>query len=633
MPVLTKKSASRTIKQEELVMRFTKRFFLAALLAFATIWLGAETSSDGTWTYRLDENGGVVVTGITNEGTQRLVIPSSIDGKTVTGIADHAFFRYDAVTELVVSDTVTSIGVSAFESCSNLKKITLPKNLTLISDRCFAGCESLESVTVPEKVRIIGYMAFAECTALKSAVISPNLRLIFDYAFAGCPDLDIHIPRPVEVAEDVFYSHDLEKEPMLHIFKGSMAEIIAKDYNYKFEYEPEGAEGDVSEWSDYEDYLGVIESFPHMVDEPITPEQYKSIIKRVGTDLATLDLAPVDKVKRTTDGLIAWYTDGEYTQIADITGDVPFVLSIFNDEEEKDMIITYAGTNEYSKDYVMLYMYPDLDESYEYYYDSFAYDLYSTMSYWYSGPKPGYSEVEINGEEYLVGILDLFDPDFEIVAPAKLDGEDEEEDEESAVELTFGQSDDDSQPAAAKNENGKVVVELNLSGNAKSETSKVTELDEDVEEYSTAQFIQLVHKLTKMENTADLVPDSVEGMKADESSYYISDGENIIYFAPFDGLPYVYIRIGQEGYNYGILLAGPNANAYRSVLLSSGDSIVGQNADKMFDNASIKELYDFIRKEFPVSCIVKTNIRGKEYNIYCGMDEYDSSLDFSFEEN
>ena len=53
----------------------------------------------------------------------------------------------------------------------------------------------------------------------------------------------------------------------------------------------------------------------------------------------------------------------------------------------------------------------------------------------------------------------------------------------------------------------------------------------------------------------------------------------------------------------------------------------------MFDNASIKELYDFIRKEFPVSCIVKTNIRGKEYNIYCGMDEYDSSLDFSFEEN
>ncbi|MBO4319953.1 MAG: hypothetical protein J5857_05735, partial [Treponema sp.] len=216
-------------------------------------------------------------------------------------------------------------------------------------------------------------------------------------------------------------------------------------------------------------------------------------------------------------------------------------------------------------------------------------------------------------------------------------------DEDDAIELKFDSDSDDTQTTGSKNENGKVVVELNLSeksnteksGDSKAETkieTKVAEIDEDIEEYSTAQFIQLVHDLTKMENSADLVPDSVEGMKADQS-YYISDGDNIIYFAPFGSLPYVYIRIGEDGMNYGLVLAGPNANAYRSVLLSSGETIVGQNADNMFDNASIKELYDFIRSEFPVSCIVKTKIHGKDYNIYCGMDEYDSSLDFSFEEN
>ncbi len=629
-------------------MKFSKRILLAVLLAFGAIWLGAETSSNGIWNYRLDEKGNVIITGITNEDTERLVIPSTVDGKTVTGIADHAFFRYNAATELVIPNTVTSLGVSAFESCENLEKITLSNKLTLIPDRCFSACESLEEIVIPESVRIIGYMGFAECESLKKAVIPSSLRLIFDYAFAGCPDLDIHIPRPVEVAEDVFYSHDLEKKPLLHVFKGSMAEIIAKEYNYDFEYEPEGAEGDVSEWSDYEDYLGVIESYSHMVGDPLTPEQYQDILNRIEKNLATLDLSQTDKVERTSDGLIAWYADGDFTQIADISGETPYLLSIIEaDDDENDLLITVAGQNEYSADYIMLYMYPDLYESYEDYYYEYSYGLYDTLSYWYSGPKPGYDNVEISGEEYLVGILDLLNPDFEIVSPSKLD---DEEDDDDVMELSFEKSDaktTGTQPSAAKNENGKVVVELNLSdsgntsasksetaktGPAKTEIAKLTELDEDIEEYTSAQFIQLVHDLTKMENTAALVPDSVEGMKVDES-YYISDGENSIYFAPFSSLPFVYIRIGQDDYNYGIVLAGPNDNVYRTVLLSAGQSSEGRSADNLFDNASIKELYDFIRSEFPVTCIVKTTIRGKEYNVYCGMDEYDSSLDFSFEGN
>lgn len=611
-------------------MKFSKRILPAVLLAFAAVWLGAETSSDGRWNYRLDEKGGVIVTGINDSETQRLVIPSTLDGRTVTGVADHAFFRYDEAREVVIPDTVTSLGVSSFESCENIRKLTLSKKLTLIPDRCFAGCESLEEVVVPENVRIIGYMGFAECESLKKAVISPKLRLIFDYAFAGCPDLDIHIPRPVEVAEDVFYSHDLEKKPHLHVFKGSMAEIIAKEYNYDFEYESDGAEGDVSEWSDYEDYLGVIESYPHMVGEGLSQEQYKYILERISENLRTIDKNSTDGVKRTSDGLVAWYADEEFTQIADITGETPFVLSVLKEDEDNHLLITYAGTSEYAKDYIMLYMYPDLYESYDEYYYSYIYDLSYIFSDWYSGPKPGYDNVRINGEDYRLGYINILNPDFEIVSPTGR----KVEDDEDAVELTFeDKSDDATTTGASKSENGKVVVELNLSGDTPAPAKSVpAELDEGIEEFSSAQFIQLVHDLAKMENKADLVPDSVEGMEEDQS-YYISDGSNIIYFAPFERLPYVYIRIGEDDLNYGLVLAGPNANAYRSVLLSSGKTIVGQNADNMFDNASIKDLYDFIRAEFPVSCIVKTKIRGKDYNIYCGMDEYDSSLDLGFDED
>ena len=41
-------------------MNFSRKVLLAVLLSFAAIWLGAETSSDGIWQYRLDEKGNIL---------------------------------------------------------------------------------------------------------------------------------------------------------------------------------------------------------------------------------------------------------------------------------------------------------------------------------------------------------------------------------------------------------------------------------------------------------------------------------------------------------------------------------------------------------------------------------------------
>lgn len=72
-----------------------------------------------------------------------VVIPSSIDGVTVTAIGDKAFYKervyssQNAVTSVVIPNTVTSIGFAAFGNCDRLISITIPDSVTSIGDYAF----------------------------------------------------------------------------------------------------------------------------------------------------------------------------------------------------------------------------------------------------------------------------------------------------------------------------------------------------------------------------------------------------------------------------------------------------------------------------------------------------------------
>ncbi len=77
----------------------------------------------------------VSITGYSGDDIH-LVIPTKIDGLTVTEIAD-----------------------SAFES-GKIKTVVIPDGVTKIGWFAFAGCSALESVTVPDSVVGIGYSAF-----------------------------------------------------------------------------------------------------------------------------------------------------------------------------------------------------------------------------------------------------------------------------------------------------------------------------------------------------------------------------------------------------------------------------------------------------------------------------------------
>ena len=106
-----------------------------------------------------------------------LVIPSKINGFTVTNMTS---FSFCAFTSITIPDTVTSLDEGAFYISDNLQikdadttntyleKIVLGKNSQLksIGKNAFKKCPNLKSITIPASVTEIGDGAFADCTDL-----------------------------------------------------------------------------------------------------------------------------------------------------------------------------------------------------------------------------------------------------------------------------------------------------------------------------------------------------------------------------------------------------------------------------------------------------------------------------------
>ena len=69
-----------------------------------------------------------------------LVIPDEVNGYTVVGIGESAFFNYEVLASISIPNGVTSIGRYAFKSCEKLTSISIPNSVTCIGEYAFSGC-------------------------------------------------------------------------------------------------------------------------------------------------------------------------------------------------------------------------------------------------------------------------------------------------------------------------------------------------------------------------------------------------------------------------------------------------------------------------------------------------------------
>ena len=103
----------------------------------------------------------------------------------VESLGEYAFWRCDALTEIVLPESLTYIGKHCFEGCKNLRTFRWPARVSEIKSSTFKDCEALETVELPDGIQQLWRWSFQNCGNLKSINIPKSVTRISTTAFYG----------------------------------------------------------------------------------------------------------------------------------------------------------------------------------------------------------------------------------------------------------------------------------------------------------------------------------------------------------------------------------------------------------------------------------------------------------------
>ena len=171
---------------------------------FSYVEVPMEEFSD-KYQYRVNGDGRTcVITHFVGKQSGDLIIPSSIDGYTVTGIDAFAFYcNYGFDGKLVIPETVRYIGEGAFISCYALKSVEFHNSsVEHIGQGAFVGCKGMGEIVLPNSILEIKDYAFYDCDSLESVSFGSHIEFIDDTAFEDI-DNDVVFKAPNgSIAED-----------------------------------------------------------------------------------------------------------------------------------------------------------------------------------------------------------------------------------------------------------------------------------------------------------------------------------------------------------------------------------------------------------------------------------------------
>lgn len=211
--------------------------------------------------YRLLESGDIEVVKVIGNVSE-LIVPPSIDGYRISGIASFAFVKLKEVTKITISEGISDINDTAFGYCDRLTSLIIPnsiksadfvsslhfgKNISIelssdhptlevkegvlfsktnhcllyypewkndteyvvpngtmiIGNRAFAGNEVLTDIICPDSIDVIGKSAFSGCINIQRIRLPDNIKSIGDSAFCDCWSLkDFNIPNGIQYITD-----------------------------------------------------------------------------------------------------------------------------------------------------------------------------------------------------------------------------------------------------------------------------------------------------------------------------------------------------------------------------------------------------------------------------------------------
>ncbi len=133
-----------------------------------------------------------------------LIIPSEVEGLSVTNIGNGACFDIDGLQTVVVPEGVTEIGLQAFSCCYALWEITLPSTLRTVGRAAFQYDRSLCRLVFPSGMEELGEELVSSCENLMQVVLPASLHSsiqLSDSPRAILYDTDESIP-PLGIGEE-----------------------------------------------------------------------------------------------------------------------------------------------------------------------------------------------------------------------------------------------------------------------------------------------------------------------------------------------------------------------------------------------------------------------------------------------
>lgn len=158
--------------------------------------------------YRDIGDGEIAIAGLVDKEQSELIIPETMDDKTVTKIDLYAFDG-ELMNTAYLPSTVEVIANSAFKNCTSLVRVGYvdegERAPLVIEKKAFQGCSALDECTVTSGATTISKKAFRDCIYLRSILLD-NASVIEDQAFENCTSLaDVRIGSSLEtLPQNVF---------------------------------------------------------------------------------------------------------------------------------------------------------------------------------------------------------------------------------------------------------------------------------------------------------------------------------------------------------------------------------------------------------------------------------------------
>lgn len=233
---------------------------LICAITFTRIDVNSEGNEKRTWCipqfdYADIGNGEIEITGMGEISAHKIIIPQTIDGKTVTKIKNVYTNKCHTINTVVLPDTVAEIEDMAFRNYmstatvvfpSNLERVgsnaftssnpsynalsltdKLPMSISELGDRAFYAT-NLKNVEFGSRLKNIAKESFLNCYRLEKIKINDGVDYISEKAFENTKVLSevTVLDNDVSIANDAF---DINEKDMIEtVFEGRENEVVFK---------------------------------------------------------------------------------------------------------------------------------------------------------------------------------------------------------------------------------------------------------------------------------------------------------------------------------------------------------------------------------------------------------------------